>query len=59
MDEVNTRDAGDVVMYRMLFEVVVIEDTATLDSIIMGEHRTDIQFEDTAYGYQYKFIPVP
>jgi len=57
MDEVNTRDAGDVVMYRMLFEVVVIEDTATLDSIVLGEHLTDIQFEDTAFGYQYKFIP--
>ena len=57
MDEVNGRDAGDIVMYRMLFEVVAIEDTATLDSIVMGEHRTDIQFEDTALGYQYIFIP--
>lgn len=57
MDEVNTRDAGDILMYRMLFEVVSHENTNFPLARVLESHTTCVTVEETDLGFQYIYTP--
>ncbi len=56
-EEENTRDGLNVMMYRVIFEVVASETTNALDGLPLALATTDVKIDETDLGYQYIFDP--
>ena len=54
-EETNTRDGRAVMMYRMIFEVVVTEDTQTIQGLPLTLVTTNVRIDETDIGYQYVY----
>lgn len=55
MEEVDTRDSMDSVMYRMLFMVETSETTETLSGVDLKNAITNVKISDTELGYEYEY----
>lgn len=58
-EEEYTRDALGALMYRLIFEVVVAEQTNTIASVPLALSTTNVRIAETDRGYQYIYDPGP
>jgi len=53
-EEKNNEDSGNVMFYRIVFDVVANESTDTISGTPLGESFTTVNVEETTLGYEYK-----
>lgn len=54
-EESNTRDGRAVMMYRLIYEVVVTENTETISPSALSFVATNVRIEETNLGYEYLY----
>lgn len=54
-EETNTRDGRAVMMYRIIYEVVVTENTETITGLPLAIASTNVRIAETDLGYQYLY----
>lgn len=55
----DNKDAGNILMYRVVFKVRAVENTRALEGIPLGLATTTVKLQDTDQGYEYIFDPNP
>jgi len=58
-EERNNHDVGNIIFYRMVFDVIGGEDTDTISGVLLKESFTTVEIAETGLGYEYKFPPDP
>lgn len=56
-EEENTKDAGNIIMYRIIFEVVATEDTNFIEGVPLKLATTNVRLSETDQGFQYIYTP--
>ena len=59
MEEEFTRDAGNTIMFRIMYEVVMSEVVGTIDGQPLQLHTTEVRIDETDLGYEYIYNPNP
>lgn len=54
-EERNNHDVGNIIFYRMVFDVLAGEGTDTITGELLGESFTEVEIDETGLGYEYKF----
>ncbi len=54
-EETNTRDGRAVMMYRLIYEVVVTENTETISPTALSSVATNVRIAETNLGYEYLY----
>ena len=54
-EERNNHDVGNIIFYRMVFDVIAGEDTDVISGIALKDSFITVEIEETGLGYEYKF----
>jgi len=55
----HNQDAGNILMYRLTFQVTLSENTNNIDLPPLALASTDVRISETEHGYQYVYNPNP
>lgn len=58
MEEENTKDNQNTIMYRVLLEVVANEETEGINGLPLDRNTAILKIAETEVGYQYIFNPI-
>ena len=56
-EEENARDSGNMIMYRIVFEVDLTEEQDQVPSVALNASYTNVTIEETDLGFEYIIDP--
>lgn len=56
-EEENARDSGNIIMYRVVFEVDLTEEQDQVPSVALNSSYTNVTIEETDLGFEYIIDP--